>query len=159
MLRAPSRVLRPRFAPFGGWSLAYAPARGLRLVSHSCLPPLFFIAGAGIPRPFGQSGFVGASPLSFFVGYRFESAIPASGGFPAVQLPAVCPPSAGLDCPPLVVLIYRLPPCATRPLFASWGFAPRCPKNPLMRGGLSAPLPLPPSVFHSHGLAPTVKNT
>lgn len=126
VLRSPHAALRASFAPFGGWSLSYAPARALRFVSHSCLPPLLFVAGAVIPRPFGQSGFVGASPLPFFVGYRFVLALRWQGCFPLVQLPSVCQPCPRLDCPLAVVLFYRLPPCATLPLFASWRFAPRC---------------------------------
>ena len=53
VLRSPHRVLRPRLAPFGGWSRGFAPTRARRPVSHSCQPPRPLVAGAVIPRPVG----------------------------------------------------------------------------------------------------------
>ena len=53
VLRSPHRVLRPRFAPFRGWSRGSAPTGALRPVSHSCQSPRPMVAGTGIPRPVG----------------------------------------------------------------------------------------------------------
>ncbi len=53
VLRSSRRVLRPRFAPVGGWSRGFAPTRARRPVSHSCQPPRPLVAGAVIPRPVG----------------------------------------------------------------------------------------------------------
>ena len=71
VLRSPPRVLRPRFAPVGGWSRGFAPTRARRPVSHSCQPPRPLVAGAGIPRPVGAERFCGRVAPTFFVGYRF----------------------------------------------------------------------------------------
>lgn len=53
VLRSPHRVLRPRLAPFRGWSLPSPPTRGALVVSHSCQSPRPLVAGTGIPRPVG----------------------------------------------------------------------------------------------------------
>ena len=74
VLRSPRRAQWARFAPVGGWSRGFAPARAHRPVSHSCQPPRPLVAGAVIPRPVGAERFCrGFAPL-FFFGYRFEFA-------------------------------------------------------------------------------------
>lgn len=67
-------------------------------------------------------------------------------GFPSVQLPEVCPRGGASDCPSDSDLIYRLPHRKR-----SSGIHLRRLVNTLAavcEWGLSAPLPLPPSVFH-----------
>ena len=146
VLRAPRRVLRPRFAPVGGWSLSYAPTRALRFVSHSCQSPRPLVAGAVIPRPVGAERFCrGFAPL-FFVGYRLAFAVRGRGCFPPRVPCGVCQPRPRPDCPLSGVLFCRLPPpsyvVGLRPpmLQASKMFMPSC------AGGCLPPSP-PPECF------------
>lgn len=157
VLRSPRRVLRPRFAPVRGWSRGSAPTRARRPVSHSARPLFALLSGGALPPLNAESGRGLPTVAPLFCRLPLCFAVSASGGFPAVQLPAVCPPAAPPDCPPLVVLFCRLPPCATRPIFCVVGLRPPMLNAPPPRGGLSAPLPLPPSVFHGYGLPPKIK--
>ena len=72
VLRSPRRVLRPRFAPFGGWSRGFAPTRARRPVSHSARALSPKGSWARLPPLTRRAVWSGLRPSPFFFGYRFE---------------------------------------------------------------------------------------
>ena len=140
VLRTPHRVLRPRLAPFGGWSLPFAPTRALRLVSHSARPPSASRLGGALP-PLTRRA-VGGSLRSppFFFGFRFELRAPLRG----VSLRCSCPQFAPSPRAPIARWRWSL--------FVGWRAVLRDPflRPRASRSDAGSPLPydggcLPPS--------------
>ena len=158
VLRTPHRVLRPRFAPFGGWSLPFAPTRALRLVSHSARPPSASRLGGALP-PLTRRA-VGGSLRSppFFFGFRFELRAPLRG----VSLRCSCPQFAPSPRAPIARWRWSL--------FVGWRAVLRAPylRPRASRSDAGSPLPydggcLPPSrsprvFFIVQGYRPELKN-
>lgn len=123
VLRSPRRVLRPRLAPVRGWSLAYAPTRALRLVSHSARALSPIGSWARLPPLTRRAVLSGLCPSTFFIGYRFELRAPRLGVCRACSSPAFASlPRAPIARPLRAFFIgYRL--VLRAPLFWSSRFA------------------------------------
>ena len=133
VLRSPRRVLRPRLAPVRGWSLAYAPTRALRLVSHSARALSPKGSWARLPPLTRRAVWSGLCPSPFFVGYRFELRAPRQGVSRWCSCPAFAPLPRGPIARQLKTFFigYRL--VLRAPHFASSGFALGCPSRGAMR--------------------------
>ena len=146
VLRAPHRVLRPRFAPARGWSRGFAPTRARRPVSHSARPLLALLVGGALP-PLSRRAVWGSlrSP-PFFVGFRFELRAPLQGVCPRCSGPRFSPLSRAPIARHLMTFFVGYRHVLRTPSFASSGFALGCP-NPLPREGGSLPPSPSPRVF------------
>lgn len=144
--RPPSRPTSA-FCPCSGLVAPVAPSKGgAGRLPFLPAPAPFGCGCCHSPPRWGRAvGAAVAAPL--FCRLPLCFAVCVQGGFPPRVPCGVCPPCPRPDCPLAVVLFYRLPHRATRPLFCVVGLRPPMLVTPSPARGAVCPPPPPPECF------------